>query len=228
MLLQLLQETDTIGVVGARETSTGVPLTHGVEARITNLQETDGGWLVHLLGERLFERQGADASGKLALEDEVVRWLDLGLSDVLSAARSPSRSVELAARELGPLVATWLELARGGGSTLWGKPRERAQSMWGGVDPDVDKAALAAAVDRMLSDLGELPGPDRPSERALWVAALINPSGADRQAWPVLDIRSAILRAKTPVERLSVAKTGLIDSIYKLKGGKWPINTYYW
>ena len=37
MLLQLLQETDTIGVVGARETSTGVPLTHGVEVRATLL-----------------------------------------------------------------------------------------------------------------------------------------------------------------------------------------------
>ena len=66
------------------------------------------------------------------------------------------------------------------------------------------------------------------SRAALWVAALINPCETNREAWPVLDIRSAVLTAKTPMERLSVAKTGLIDSIYKLKGGNWPMNTYYW
>ncbi|EOD05626.1 hypothetical protein EMIHUDRAFT_220074 [Emiliania huxleyi CCMP1516] len=52
-------------------------------------------------------------------------------------------------------------------------------------------------------DLGEMPPADRPSERALWVAALLNPG-------------------------LSVAKTGMVDSMYKLKGGSWPMNTYYW
>ncbi|EOD16437.1 hypothetical protein EMIHUDRAFT_256189 [Emiliania huxleyi CCMP1516] len=50
-------------------------------------------------------------------------------------------------------------------------------------------------------DLGEMPPADRPSERALWVAALLNPCGADRQAWPVLDIRPAVLTATTPMER---------------------------
>ena len=86
----------------------------------------------------------------------------------------------------------------------------------------------AAALERMLKDLGEMPPAGRPSERALWVAALLNPCGADRQAWPVLDIRSAVLTATTPMERLSVAKTGMVDSMYKLKGGSWPMNTYYW
>ena len=42
-----------------------------------------------------------------------MRWLDLGLADELSSARCPpSRAVELAARELAPLVEQWLELAR--------------------------------------------------------------------------------------------------------------------
>ena len=50
-------------------------------------------------------------------------------------------------------------------------------------------------------DLGEMPPADRPSERALWVAALLNPCGADRQAWPVLGIRPAVLTATTPMER---------------------------
>ena len=44
----------------------------------------------------------------------------------------------------------------------------------------------------------------------------------------MLDIRPAVLTAPTPLERLSAAKMGLVDSIYKLKGGKWPMATYFW
>ena len=43
-----------------------------------------------------------------------------------------------------------------------------------------------------------------------------------------LSLATAVLTATTPLERLSVAKTGLVDSIYKLKGGMWPMDTYYW
>ena len=90
-----------------------------------------------------------------------MRWLDLGLADELSSARCPpSRAVELAARELAPLVEQWLELARGGGSTLWGKPR--AASAGGGGDGGAE-----AAVGRMLASLGPMPPPERPSERAI-------------------------------------------------------------
>jgi len=223
-------------------------LSHGVEASVTELvrESNDAGygdawrWSATLIGGRIFERQQeAQPSAAVAAADrlpgaasvlvaEEVRWLDVGLADELSAARSRSRSVELAARELGPLVATWLDLARGGGANLWGKSRQQARPTSGGVDPGVDKAELEAAIDRMLADLGEMPGVDRPSKRALWVTALINPCNADRHSWPVLDVRSAVLTAKTPLERLSVAKTGMVDSIYKLKGGNWPMNTYYW
>lgn len=213
-------------------------MSHGVEARVTDLKQeyTDHGygeptrWSATLVGGRIFERQrqqqqlamAADTannfSGVFSFEEEV-RWIDLGLSDALAAARSPSRSVALAAAELTPLVREWIELASGGGETLWGRER--------GGDP-VTRRDLKAAVGRMLGALGEIPGVERPSERALWVAALINPCGADAAAWPVLDIRPAVLRATTPLERLGAAKTGLIDSIYKLKGGKWPMGSYYW
>ena len=151
-----------------------------------------------------------------------MRWLDLGLADELSSARCPpSRAVELAARELAPLVEQWLELARGGGSTLWGKPR--AARAGGGGDGGAE-----AAVGRMLASLGPMPAAERPSERAIWVAALICPCGTDRASWPVLDIRPEVLAATTPMERLAAAKMGLVDSIYKLKGGNWPMSTYFW
>ena len=67
-----------------------------------------------------------------------------------------------------------------------------------------------------------------PGERAIWVAALICPCGTDRASWPVLDIRAEVLTATTPMERLAAAKMGLVDSIYKLKGGNWPMSTYFW
>mgnify|MGYP004400043611 FL=1 len=44
----------------------------------------------------------------------------------------------------------------------------------------------------------------------------------------MLDIRAEVLTATTPMERLAAAKMGLVDSIYKLKGGNWPMSTYFW
>ena len=233
-----LRRNPLVGVVGTRvdeATSTCVMLSHGVEAHVTNLVREFGDsgygdasrWSATLRGGRVFERQGERPKPSSAVTSSEVRWLDLGLSDELSARRSPSRAVELASRELGSLVGAWLELARGGGATLWGTDRASASARWGGVDPS-SRPDRAAALERMLKDLGEMPPAGRPSERALWVAALLNPCGADRQAWPVLDIRPAVLTATTPMERLSVAKTGMVDSMYKLKGGSWPMNTYYW
>lgn len=244
-LSDIVRSNKTIGVLGTDEGM--ATLTHGVEAHVSELTRefNDAGygdavmWSATLSGGRIFERQ-AEATSDLttvaaaaavlrptSVWEEEVKWVDLGLADALSAARSPSRAVTLLARELSPLVEQWLELARGDGATLWGKQRSAASTSWGGVDP-VDKVRLNEVVDRMLSTLGEMPSIDRPSERALWIAALCNPCGADQRAWPVMDIRPAVLTASTPLERLCVAKTGLVDSIYKLKGGSWPMKTYYW
>ena len=241
-LSEVLRGHSTIGVVGTRSEDTGatpsadVALLHGVEANITDLRRefNDAGygdacrWSATLIGGRIFELADPPLLKLGDVFQTDVRWLDLGLADQLSAARSPSRAVDLAARELGSLVETWLDLVRGGGSTLWGRPRaaEPVSSGDAGEQPEIEE--IEEALGRMLSDLGELPGIEQPSERALWVAALINPCGADRLAWPVVDVRPSVLTATTPMERLSVAKMGLVDSIYKLKGGKWPMNTYYW
>mmetsp|Transcript_51489 Transcript_51489/g.165362 ORF Transcript_51489/g.165362 Transcript_51489/m.165362 type:complete len:129 (+) Transcript_51489:347-733(+) len=95
-------------------------------------------WSATLRGGRVFERQGERPKPSSAVTSSEVRWRWtslLGLSDELSARRSPSRAVELASRELGSLVGAWLELARGGGATLWGTDRASASARWGGVDP---------------------------------------------------------------------------------------------
>jgi len=203
-----------LGVLGIDKNSADLMLSHGVEAHVADIS-TDG--IATLVGGRVFEREGAapccSSHGRvLGHEDAVVdapecftsrvRWLDLGLSDELQAARSPSRAVSLVARELGPLVERWFEL----------------------LARKYDDGDSAAARARAM--LGDMPGIDRPSERALWVAALINPCGFG--APDTLRIRAAVLTSQTPLQRLAVAKTGLVDSLYKLKGGMWPMNTYYW
>ena len=216
----------------------GAGLSHGVEAHVAevNKEFNDSGFgdpmlcTAEIVAGRIIQRVEAPEIGPLAgdwLECEV-RLIDLGLSDQLMAAMTPSRVVQLAARELGPLVSQWLDLARGGGTDLHGQPRQPRSSGAPSSGAPSSPEADGAAVSKMLAELGELPAVDRPSERALWVGALINPAGVASSQWPAMDLREHLLTATTPLERLSVAKTGLIDSIYKLKGGSWPLRTYYW
>ena len=180
----------------------------GVEA--TLIRDTNT-----LVGGRCFTLTESESVSVGTCVHTSVRWLDLALADEMSASETPSRAVELTARELGPLVNRWLHLLA---------------SHEGG-----------RGIKKELVALGALPGIDRPSERALWCAALLNPYGCRYDArsdgcdvdgcgslWPALEIRDTVLTAPTAVARLSAAKTGLVDSIYKLKGGEWPMNTYYW
>ena len=189
---------------------------HGIEATLS----ADGSCLVagRLLARTDEEDGPAVSIGKCV--NAQVRFVDLILADKLQAASSPStRVVDLTARELGPLVERWLDLLaeKGGGSV----------------------------VDDVVNALGALPGIDMPSERAFYIAALLNPYGCrddaiadlenpcDSEAcvasvWPAMEIRHTMLTAPTAMHRLAIAKTGLVDSIYKLKGGEWPMNSYYW
>ena len=75
-------------------------LSHGVEGTIVemSLEPNDSGygdamlWSCTVVGGRIFERLQPEHNGGgniVSLED--ARWLDLGLADALSAARSPSR-----------------------------------------------------------------------------------------------------------------------------------------
>ena len=78
------------------------------------------------LAQRIFELVEDEALTQFTFARDV-RFIDLGLSDLMSAAQSPSRVVDLASHELTLLIKQWEELARGGGVTLWGiaSPRHR-------------------------------------------------------------------------------------------------------
>ena len=228
---------DTLGIIGADDN--GEPLSCGVEVAITELirETNDSGYgdpyvySAAFIGHRIFELVHEEALTQFTFARDV-RFVDLGLSDLMMAAKSRSRVVDLASRELTLLIRQWEELARGGGVTLWGKPRRDTAAVTAASEDqqlaDADAAAAVdAAVTALLDSLGELPDLEFPSERALWAAALITAGRAGGQP-AMAAVRPAILTAKTPLERLAVAKTGLVDAIYRMKGGNWPLDTFYW
>lgn len=104
--------------------------------------------------------------------DEGSRWLGrtgkarrINL-DASAPEEQPTETLVARCQELEELMIKWLKLVR---STQ----RERTKGQ----------------LERLLADLGPLPEVDRPSERALWIAGLINPLPALGVA---LEIRPAV------------------------------------
>ena len=65
--------------------------------------------------------------------------------------------------------------------------------------------------------LGPMPGPERPTDLALWVGAYVNPLPALGVA---LEIRPLLLRASTAKERVDAAVAGIASSIAHLDGSR--------
>lgn len=67
-------------------------------------------------------------------------------------------------------------------------------------------------LDRILADLGEMPAAQRPNERCLWVAGVIN-------GLPPLanDVRAAVLMADGAERRLDAVEMAIADSIARLE-----------
>ena len=70
-------------------------------------------------------------------------------------------------------------------------------------------------VDALLKQLGEIPPEHEPTERALWVGALINPLPSMGVA---MEIRPALLVSKKTEERVQVALDGILKSIGHMDG----------
>mmetsp|Transcript_22084 Transcript_22084/g.34617 ORF Transcript_22084/g.34617 Transcript_22084/m.34617 type:complete len:141 (-) Transcript_22084:113-535(-) len=94
------------------------------------------------------------------------------------------------AKELEPLVEEWKRLV---------------------VDGKWER--LPNQLNQLLEDLGPMPTADRPMDRALWVAALIDPLPAIG-ASP--EIRLAVLRAPSTAAALSAVLVGIKKSISHL------------
>lgn len=103
---------------------------------------------------------------------------------------STSAAVALA-ESIEPIVTEWVDLVR---STS--REREPLQ------------------ITRVLSDLGPMPEAEQVQDRALWVAALINPLPALGVA---LEVRAAVLDATDSLACMQVVNEALADSISRLK-----------
>lgn len=70
-------------------------------------------------------------------------------------------------------------------------------------------------IDELLNDLGEMPPAEEPTERALWIGALINPLPSMGVA---LEVRPQLLTAKTAESRVQIALDGILKSIKHMDG----------
>ena len=66
-------------------------------------------------------------------------------------------------------------------------------------------------------DLGDMPPAEKPMDRSLWVAALINPLPALGVA---MEIRPAVLQAPSTANALAVVTSGIQSSIAHVNGSK--------
>ena len=168
--------------------------THGVECVIEERSSpaADGSIDVTIAAVRCAEiiDPGEDEGSRWLGRAGKVRWLSLDPTDAAQPEEGASAAMIARAEALEPLVSDWSELVRGG--------RERAPGQ----------------LDRVMEDIGPMPPAEKPSQRALWVAALINPLPALGVA---LEVRPAVLMAPTADLRLQVAETGLRDSIQRLQ-----------
>lgn len=223
MRRRVAMETPTLGMLGTARISTGqtVPLKAGVEVEIVEIDKVaaggDGGgerpWDVSLRAGRRFVIEGDVERMEGGWTEARVKFLDSSAEEEgevrrfatepcsaagdnrLSVARAISKSrvftePNMKMKDNASLVDRWIELAR---------QNERHPGQ----------------VDALLRQLGEIPPEHEPTERALWVGALINPLPSMGVA---KEIRPALLLSKRAEERVEVALDGILRSIRHMDG----------
>ena len=203
---QLQKETPTFGMLGMAILSTGekVNLTSGVEVEILEKPTfAEESVLLVLKAGRRFMITGEVDNAEQGWTEARVEYLDseeqeeeeLGGQDRMAVARAIMKAKELTIPNAimennASLVDRWIELAR-------------------------NNERRSGQIDQLLDELGEIPAEDEPSERALWVGALINPLPALGVS---MEIRPALLTATTAEERVSIACDGILKSIKHMDG----------
>ena len=228
-----LSLTATLGMLGMPKLSTGqtLPLKTGVEVEIIQMDKpadilpsdiSDNGeepWDISLRAGRRFIIEGDVVKTEEGWTEAQIKFLDssaeeeneinqfisqpsmedpTGMSTVgdrLSVARAISKAKQFTQPNMNmknnaSLVERWIELA---------KQNERHPGQ----------------IDVLLKQLGEIPPEHEPTERALWIGALINPLPSMGVA---MEIRPQLLVSKRAEERVQVALEGLLKSIKHMDG----------
>ncbi|KAG7347598.1 ATP-dependent protease La LON substrate-binding domain containing protein [Nitzschia inconspicua] len=213
----LQREHPFFGMLGMARLRSGqqIHLTQGVEVEILKdelefLQndggqgEKEGGVKLALRAGRRFQIEGEIENAGGGWTEARVTFLDSEQEerteiengkDPTVVARAISRARELTSPNMNmpnnlSLVDRWIELA---------KENERQEGQ----------------IDKLLKDLGTIPPPEQPSERAFWVGALINPLPAMGVA---MEVRPALLTAETAEQRVEAALEGIFRSIKHMDG----------
>jgi len=203
---RLQAENPHFGVLGMARLANGqqIYLKHGVEVRIENPEFVDEGVKLELVAGRRFEVDDASVEHVDGGWTEArINFLDS--SDEIKSSQSTqermavARAISKAEQFDSPsanmdgnlsLVERWIELA---------KENERE----------------VGQIDRLLECIGEIPPSDEPTERALWIGALINPLPAMGVA---TEIRPRLLTAQSAEQRVDVALEGILRSIRHMDG----------
>lgn len=208
---RLEEETPCFGILGIARLTTGeqVHLTSGVEVQIVGkpVNHERGGILLELKAGRRFALQGEVATANHGWTEGRVKFLSSAEQeqDEETGSRSLEERMALVRAIQKTRAFTSPNMNIDGGKSLvdqWillAKERERKPGQ----------------IDQLLQDLGSIPPVEEPSERAFWVGALINPIPAMGVA---LEIRPALLTAKTAEERTQVALDGILRSIKHMDG----------
>lgn len=237
-------ETPTLGMVGMARLSTGrmVPLKTGVEVEIIQMEKADvsstmssatssdssGGneepWDISLRGGRRFIIEGDIEKTEEGWTTATVKFLDSALEEENEVKQFSHPSME----EMNPLDRSSTPTTSGDRLSL-ARAISKCRQF---TEPNMNMKDNASLVDRwiqlakqnerhpgqidtLLKQLGSIPPEYEPTERALWVGALINPLPSMGVA---TEIRPALLVSKRAEERVQVALDAILKSIRHMDG----------
>lgn len=213
-----------VALPGSMAGSQMVPLRTGVEVEILKMEKAadskpgEDAWDISLGAGRRFVVEGEVTKTEGGWTEAQVTFLDSsqeeeeelqqfskpssgmydeGGNDRMSLARAISKCKQFTSPNLNmkngaSLVERWIELA---------KENERHPGQ----------------IERLLGQLGDIPPEHEPTERALWVGALINPLPSMGVA---MEIRPKLLVSKKAEERVEIALDGMLKSIKHMDGSE--------
>lgn len=168
---------------------------HGVEVIPAIARGKDGDATLTLAAKRWCEVVSIDADNGSNLQGRagMVRWRAL---DALEPEEQPTPAVLDRSKALADMVEEWVSCVCAAGS-----------------------GATVQQLESRLELLGEMPPAERPSDLALWVAALINPCsvGGGAPGSLALEVRPDALRAPAADARVRVVHDAIKDSIDRLR-----------